>query len=108
MSETNESARDGEGVGERQPAVLESDAGKSNPLQRLIPRGRAPIFFTSSYVAAFSAGFIYGGNREFVLYTIVMFAVIVMVAYLLRQVEIPSPLLWGLKSGNDISTYNCV
>ncbi|MFA7309635.1 MAG: DUF2238 domain-containing protein [Candidatus Paceibacterota bacterium] len=66
-------------------------------MKPLMRSGRARIFyFTLAYIALFSAGFIYGGNYEFAIYTVVMLASLLLVSYVVRDVEMPNGLLWAL------------
>src|SRR5665213_331856 len=60
-----------------------------------IPKGhRTVFFFTLFYIVAFSIGFFIGGDYEFVIYTAVMFGVLLVVTLIVREYEIPNPFLW--------------
>ncbi|MDB5238574.1 MAG: putative rane protein [Candidatus Kaiserbacteria bacterium] len=62
-----------------------------------LARGRGYILsFTLAYIALFSAGFMYGGNYEFAIYTVVMVAATLLVALIARDTEIPNGFLWAL------------
>ncbi|HTR18726.1 MAG TPA: DUF2238 domain-containing protein [Candidatus Paceibacterota bacterium] len=61
----------------------------------IIPRRHHFVFFfTLFYIVAFSLGFLIGGNYEFVIYTAVMLGVLLVVTLLVREYDIPDPLLW--------------
>ncbi len=68
--------------------------------QRMHPylgRGRGAVFFfTLAYIVAFSLGFIYGGNYEFAIYTVVMVAALGLMTYIIRDIDIPNGFLWAL------------
>lgn len=59
--------------------------------------GRGYVFsFTFAYIVLFSIGFIYGGNFEFAIYTVVMLATTFMIMFIARDTRIPNGFLWAL------------
>jgi hypothetical protein len=67
-------------------------------MQSILHRGRAPVLFTLAYALLFSAGFMYGGNKEFALYTVVVFVLLALVVYVLHHTDVPQPMLWSLSA----------
>jgi hypothetical protein len=64
-------------------------------LSEYFPRQRVPVLlFTLAYIVGFSALFIAQGNFEFIIYTVVMLLALALIVYLLRDMQMPSWLLW--------------
>ena len=59
--------------------------------------GRGYVFsFTLAYIVLFSIGFMYGGDYEFAIYTVVMFAALIVTALIARDTNAPHGFLWTL------------
>jgi uncharacterized membrane protein YjdF len=62
-----------------------------------LAQGRGYVFsFTLAYIVLFSAGFIYGGDFEFAIYTVVMLAALIVTALIARNIKAPNGFLWAL------------
>jgi hypothetical protein len=65
-------------------------------MKNLVSGRRIVFFFTLAYIVLFSIGFMYGGDYEFAIYTVVMFAALIVTGLIARDTQAPNGFLWAL------------